>query len=561
MGKKLDHIRGEVAGGGGGGPIQPPYNDRPIKQDIANLKQKDIDLENKIDTNKQKITTLENQQQTTNIAINDIGTRIDNLDRNVAKTNQDNEFAGTQTFEFAKVKRVPGTHTHDVINWGVFNTRATNLENRVTNLEQNPPGGGGPIQPPFDPTDLQQEDLRLQGEIDKTNAKVTTVEQTANSAEQKATANEQAIAQLKQEDLRLQQEIDKTNAKVTTVEQTANNAEQKATDNEQAIADLEQEDTDIKRRLTALENAPPGGGGGGGQPFDPTPLHQEDQRLQGEIDKANQNITGLALSLRNVAMVDQPNRFLEEQVLEKGQVRKVDMKNQHSILNVNTFYSETNLMLVPLTRRVEKLEQRPPGGGGAPPYDDRPVWQKIGQIEADTQTALDTAVKTEQKFTNLENKVDTCAFLAKRNVFTEENTFNNQIIANRVQVSFEGNADNDTVTRKMLKKYNTFHTNNNTTKTLDRYSFAGRDLKYFQYEGLLNFNNNKARIKSNVYRSLNCQIWLSVGGTWYLCPFFNAQGRYSAYVALDQAGTGLEIHSSGLVGGFQSRIAFFFAEA
>ena len=518
MGKKLDHIRGEVAGGGGpGGPIQPPYNDKPIKQDIANLKQKDNDLENQINTNKQKITTLENQQQTTNIAINDIGTRIDNLDRNVAKTNQDNEFSGTQTFEFGKVKRVPGTHTHDIVNWGVFDTRATNIENRVRNLEQNPPGGGGPIQPPFDPTPLQQEDLRLQGEIDK------------------------------------------TNAKVTTVEQTANNAEQKATDNEQSISDLEQEDIDIKRRLTALENAPPGGGGG--QPFDPTPLHQEDQRLQGEIDKANQNITGLALSLRNVAMVDQPNRFLEEQILEKAQVRKVDMKNQHSILNLNTFISETNLMLVPLTRRVEKLEQRPPGGGGAPPYDDRPVWQKIGQIEADTQTALDTAVKTEQKFGNLENRVNTCAFVGARNVFTEENTFNNQIVANRVQVSFEGNADNDTVTRKMLKKYNTFQTNNNTTKTLDRYSFAGRDLRYYQYEGLLTFNNNKVRITSRIYRILNCQIWLSVGGVWYLCPFFNAQGRYSAYVALDQSGTGLEIHSSGLVGGFQSRVVLFFAEA
>ena len=113
----------------------------------------------------------------------------------------------------------------------------------------------------------------------------------------------------------------------------------------------------------------------------------------------------------------------------------------------------------------------------------------------------------------------------------------------------------------MLKKYNTFQTNNNTTKTLDRYSFAGRDLKYFQYEGLLTFNNNKVRIKSNIYRILNCQIWLSVGGVWYLCPFFNAQGRYSAYVALDQSGAGLEIHSTGLVGGFQSRVALFFAEA
>ena len=497
MSKKLDHIRGEVAGGGGGpgGPIQPPYNDKPIKQDIAILKQKDIQLEQRINQGDQKDNQLEQKinqvEQTHNVDKQNLESRIDNVSK------KDNNFQVPQSGQ------TPTQNNHLATKQYV--------DNKVAQ------GGGGGGGQPFDPTPLQQEDLRLQGEIDK------------------------------------------TNAKVTTVEQTANNAEQKATDNEQSITDLEQEDIDIKRRLTTLENAPPGGGGG--QPFDPTPLHQEDQRLQGEIDKANQNITGLALSLRNVAMVDQPNRFLEEQILEKAQVRKVDMKNQHSILNLNTFISETNLMLVPLTRRVEKLEQRPPGGGGAPPYDDRPVWQKIGQIEADTQTALDTAVKTEQKFGNLENRVNTCAFVGARNVFTEENTFNNQIVANRVQVSFEGNADNDTVTRKMLKKYNTFQTNNNTTKTLDRYSFAGRDLRYYQYEGLLTFNNNKVRITSRIYRILNCQIWLSVGGVWYLCPFFNAQGRYSAYVALDQSGTGLEIHSSGLVGGFQSRVVLFFAEA
>lgn len=182
MSKKLDHIRGEVAGGGGGGPVQPPYNDQPIKQEIATLKQ-----------------------------------RVNTLDRNGAKKNQDNTFSGTQTFTFAKVERVPGNHQHEVINWGVFNTRASRIEDRVTALENAPPGGGGGQ--PFDPTPLQQEDRRLQ------------------------------------------QEIDKSNAKIATVEQTANNAQQKATDNEQAISDLEQEDTDIKRRLTTLESAPPGGGG------------------------------------------------------------------------------------------------------------------------------------------------------------------------------------------------------------------------------------------------------------------------------------------------------------
>lgn len=52
------------------------------------------------------------------------------LGNNVARTNVDNDFSGTQTFEFAKVKRVPGNNQFEVINWGVFNTRATAIEQK-----------------------------------------------------------------------------------------------------------------------------------------------------------------------------------------------------------------------------------------------------------------------------------------------------------------------------------------------------------------------------------------------------------------------------------------------
>ena len=231
MGKKLSHIRDIVAGGG---PVQPPYNDQPIKQEIANLKQKDTQIEN----------------------------RITNLDRNNAKKNQNNTFSGTQTFEFAKVERVPGTDPKDIINWSVFDTRASRIETRVSALEQRPPGGGG--QPPFDPTPLQQEDQRLQGEITK------------------------------------------TNAKVATVEQTANNANQKATDNEQAISDLEQEDTTIKARITALENAPPQGGGiNPGQPNTFTAL----QTFNAGISTNTVVVSGNANSDNNVVKHSQIKEY------------------------------------------------------------------------------------------------------------------------------------------------------------------------------------------------------------------------------------------------------------
>ena len=123
--KKIEQAIAQLPPGGGG----PPFDPTPINQEIANLKQKDTQIEN----------------------------RITNLDSNNAKKNQDNTFRGTQTFEFAKVERVLGNHQHEVINWAVFNTRATNIETRVTALEQRPPGGGGGGQPPFDPTPLQQE--------------------------------------------------------------------------------------------------------------------------------------------------------------------------------------------------------------------------------------------------------------------------------------------------------------------------------------------------------------------------------------------------------------------
>lgn len=67
----------------------------------------------------------------------EIDNKIQNsLGNNIARTNVDNTFTGTQTFEFAKVERVPGNHQHEVINWGVFNTRATRIEDRINNLQQ-----------------------------------------------------------------------------------------------------------------------------------------------------------------------------------------------------------------------------------------------------------------------------------------------------------------------------------------------------------------------------------------------------------------------------------------
>ena len=74
MGKKLSHIRDDVAGGGA-----PPYNDQPIKQDIADLKQ------------------------------------------NTAKVNTTNTFTGLQTFNDGIRTRFiemtgQGTQDHDVVN-------------------------------------------------------------------------------------------------------------------------------------------------------------------------------------------------------------------------------------------------------------------------------------------------------------------------------------------------------------------------------------------------------------------------------------------------------------
>ena len=129
--KKIEQAIAQLPPGGGG----PPFDPAPLEQEDARLQQE-----------------------------------INNLNNRVPKLNQDNDFRGTQTFEFAKVERVPGNHQFEVINWGVFNTRATNIEGRVTALEQRPPGGGGGQ--PFDPTPLQNEDRRLQQEINKSNQKI-----------------------------------------------------------------------------------------------------------------------------------------------------------------------------------------------------------------------------------------------------------------------------------------------------------------------------------------------------------------------------------------------------
>ena len=171
MGKKLSHIWDVVAGGGG--PGAPPYDDRPIKQDIANLKQKDTQLEQRLTQTEQKDNQLEQKinqvEQTHNVDKNNLELRMDNI----SKTDNN--------FQVAQSGQTPTQNNH-------LATKKY-VDDKVAQ------GGGGGGQP-FDPTPLEQEDARLQDEINKTNAKVTTVEQTANNAMQKATDNEQGITDL-----------------------------------------------------------------------------------------------------------------------------------------------------------------------------------------------------------------------------------------------------------------------------------------------------------------------------------------------------------------------------
>ena len=63
-------------------------------------------------------------------------------------------------------------------------------------------------------------------------------------------------------------------------------------------------------------------GGGGAQPFDPTPLQNEDRRLQGEIDATNANVTNIENELQNVAKVNTNNTFTGLQTFELAKVSR-----------------------------------------------------------------------------------------------------------------------------------------------------------------------------------------------------------------------------------------------
>lgn len=337
---------------------------KPNVNKIPNIEATLTNVENKADTNAQKITTLENQQQTNNIAINDLGTRIDNLDRDVAKTNQDNEFTGTQTFEFAKVKRVPGNNQFEIVNWGVFNTRTTNIEDRVTALENAPPGGGG--QPPFDPTPLEQEDVRLQQEINNLN---------------------NIVPKLNQDNtFRGTQTFE-----FAKVERVPGNHQHEVVNwgvfNTRASR--------IEDRVRALEQRPPGGGVPNPPPFDPTPLQNEDRRLQGEIDKSNQKIADnlqeiTAIKQKDVIQDNKIQQIEQKNIQQENQIQQIEQKNnqQDSILRnaprlngINQFTDTNTFQRLrcksPATGDEEVVRQKefnaevrrlegliPPGGGG-----------------------------------------------------------------------------------------------------------------------------------------------------------------------------------------------------
>ena len=76
----------------------------------------------------------------------------------------------TVTFKTSKLDFIGKTKTLDILSEQEVDKK---IEQAIAQI---PPGGGGPTQPPFDPTPLEQEDLRLQGEIDKLQIKVDTNE-------------------------------------------------------------------------------------------------------------------------------------------------------------------------------------------------------------------------------------------------------------------------------------------------------------------------------------------------------------------------------------------------
>ena len=250
-----------------------------------------------------------------------------------------------------------------------------------------------------------------------------------------------------------------------------------------------------------------GGGGGGGQPFDPTPLQNEDKRLQSEINKTNAGlitVNGTATNALQKATDNEQGITDLENTTQDHQTKIIQLQNsdqQQNQLLANTAKTNfANNWTVEQTFPFVKVARVPAG-------NDSVVNWGILVRERDALQATITA---------LDNNV---AKKNTQNTFAEIQRFNKGLIS-----PFNATGNNDIPNLGTVKAGFSWPFPNNGTFNYGFKNIKSKPVKQFYFQGAVQFRNGKAVFKGGVDLAINPNIYININNLWVRFPFYDVGG-------------------------------------
>ena len=249
------------------------------------------------------------------------------------------------------------------------------------------------------------------------------------------------------------------------------------------------------------------GGGGGGQPFDPTPLQNEDQRLQGEINKTNAGLITVNGTANNALQKATDN---EQGILD---LENTTQDHQTKIIQLQNSDTQQNQLLATTAKTNFEnnwtVEQTFP-------------FAKVNRVPAGNESVVNWGILVrerdalQQTITNLDNAV---AKKNTQNTFTQVQRFDRGIVS-----SFTATGNNDVPNLGTVKSAFNWPFPNNGTFNYGYKNIKNKPVKQFYFQGAVTFRNGKAVFKGGVDLAINPNIYININNIWVRFPFYDVGG-------------------------------------
>ena len=249
------------------------------------------------------------------------------------------------------------------------------------------------------------------------------------------------------------------------------------------------------------------GGGGGGQPFDPTPLQNEDKRLQGEINKTNAGLITVNQTANNALQKATDN--------EQGITDLENLTQDHNTKIIQLQNSDTQQnQLLANTAKTNfannwTVEQTFP-------------FAKVNRVPAGNESVVNWGILVRERDAlqqTITNNYNNTAKLNTQNTFTQVQRFDRGLVS-----SFNATGNNDVPNLGTVKSAFNWPFPNNGTFNYGYKNIKNKPVKQFYFQGAVNFRNGKAVFKGGVDLAINPNIYISINNIWVRFPFYDVGG-------------------------------------